>query len=92
MGQDMGVVAMVDSLAVLRQQSIWRQNPADLGRPSRPDVFKLAGEHATYLSVFFFLLSVIPPLPPPPKTAALGPGYSAIDRQATSKARGSTGS
>lgn len=79
----MGVVAMVDSLAVLRQQSIWRQNPADLGRPSRPEVFKLAGEHATWLSVFFFFLSVIPPslsTPPSPKTAALGPGYSAIDR------------
>lgn len=46
MGQDMGVVAVVDTLAVLREQSIWRQNPADLARPSRPPYFKLTGEHA----------------------------------------------
>lgn len=45
MGQDMGVVAVVDSLAVLREKSVWRQNPADLAMPSMPAVFKLAGEH-----------------------------------------------
>eukprot|EP00903_Cladosiphon_okamuranus_P021747 g19995.t1 len=41
MGQHMGVVAVIDSLAVLREQSIWRQNPTDLARPSRPRIFKL---------------------------------------------------
>eukprot|EP00904_Undaria_pinnatifida_P013739 jgi/Undpi1/9496/HiC_scaffold_27.g11952.m1 len=45
MGQQMGVVALVDSLAVLREQSIWRQNGTDWDVPRRPDKFKLSGAH-----------------------------------------------
>lgn len=60
MGQEMGVVAVVDSLAVLREKSIWRQNPADLARPSTPPNFKLAGEQVTcgrwYLGWYLVLL------------------------------------
>ena len=48
MGQDMGVVAVVDSLTVLKQHSVWRQNPADFARPSRPPAFKLTGEDDTW--------------------------------------------
>ena len=57
MGQQMGVVALVDSLAVLREQSIWRQNGTDWDVPRRPDKFKLSGEYC--LRDVFTLLGTV---------------------------------
>ncbi|CAM9697670.1 unnamed protein product [Scytosiphon promiscuus] len=43
MGQRMGVVAVVDSLAILRDYSLWRQNHMDLFMPTKPPNYKLGG-------------------------------------------------
>ena len=44
MGQDMGVVSIVDSLKCLKEDSLWRQRASDLYMPTRPKNFKLGGE------------------------------------------------
>lgn len=44
MGEEMGIVAVVDSLAVLREQSMWRQSGTDWDVPRRPEKFSLSGE------------------------------------------------
>lgn len=40
----MGIVAVVDSLAILRQDSMWRQDGTDWDVPRKPDRFNLSGE------------------------------------------------
>lgn len=44
MGKEMGIVAVVDSLSVLRQHSMWRQNGSEWELPRRPEKFGLGGE------------------------------------------------
>ncbi|CAN0150927.1 unnamed protein product [Ectocarpus sp. 6 AP-2014] len=43
MGQDMGVVCIVDSLRCLKESSLWRQKASDFHMPTRPKNFKLGG-------------------------------------------------
>ncbi|CAM9655915.1 unnamed protein product [Ectocarpus fasciculatus] len=43
MGQDMGVVSVVDSLKCLKEDSLWRQRASDFNMPTRPNTFKLGG-------------------------------------------------
>lgn len=40
----LGVVAFVDSLAVLKDWRMWRQDLTDVNVPVRPSTFKLEGE------------------------------------------------
>ncbi|CAM9304219.1 unnamed protein product, partial [Ectocarpus sp. 12 AP-2014] len=43
MGQDMGVVCIIDSLRCLKENSLWRQKASDFHMPTRPENFKLGG-------------------------------------------------
>ncbi|CAM9422580.1 unnamed protein product [Choristocarpus tenellus] len=48
MGQT-GIVCFVDTLLILRNSNMWRQNPSDWSRPCRPEEFKL---EAVYKHLF----------------------------------------
>lgn len=52
MGQDLGVVAIVDSLKVLKEQSMWKQSEPDEDMPIRPNTFKLSGKRAHTVCLF----------------------------------------
>lgn len=58
----MGIVAVVDSLTILRQDSMWRQDGTDWDMPRKPDRFNLSGER--WLSSALDLPSSSHPSPP----------------------------
>lgn len=51
MGRDMGVVAVVDSLKILRGDTVWRQKNEGYTVPIKPGEFNLGGERARPLVV-----------------------------------------